>query len=235
MVKGLGARVILEVPKSLIALLESLEGVDILIEKGKPIPGFDYQCPLLSLPLAFQTTIETIPSSIYYLKSKNSLLTYWKRYIGGKSMPLIGLVWSGSASHLNDSNRSLSLADVIKYLPAGFKYISLQKEVRECDIDILVNSKIMHFGELINDFADTAALCDLMDIVISVDTSVAHLAGALGKRTYVLLPYVPDWRWLLDRVDSPWYQSMKLYRQGADRQYSSVFERLASDLTKALV
>ena len=96
----------------------------------------------------------------------------------------------------------------------------------------MTNSAIKHYGNELNDFTDTAALCDLMDIVISVDTSVAHLAGALGKTTWILLPYVPDWRWLLDRDDSPWYESVKLYRQDEDRQYAPVLERVANDLLK---
>jgi len=130
----------------------------------------------------------------------------------------------------NDRTRTLALADVLKYLPQEFEYVSLQKEVRQIDIQVLVNSEIKHYEELLIDFTDTAALCDLMDVVISVDTSVAHLAGAMGKPTWIVLPFIPDWRWLLDRNDSPWYQSVKLYRQDDDRQWGPVLERVARDL-----
>jgi ADP-heptose:LPS heptosyltransferase len=129
----------------------------------------------------------------------------------------------------------LTLTDVLKHLPPNFEYVSLQKEVREGDKDALTNSAVKHYDDQLVDFSDTAALCDLMDIVISVDTSVAHLAGALGKTTWILLPYVPDWRWLLDRDNSPWYASVKLYRQGDDRQYAPVLERIASDLLKEFI
>ena len=232
LVKSLGARVLLEVPKHLVALLHELEGVDLLIENGKPLPNFDYQCPLMSLPLAFKTELNSIPSTSAYLKSNAAKLEVWSKRLGEKSKMRIGLVWSGSTGHKNDHNRSLSLTDVLKHLPPNFEYVSLQKEVREGDKEALTNSAIKHYGNELNDFTDTAALCDLMDIVISVDTSVAHLAGALGKTTWILLPYVPDWRWLLDRDDSPWYESVKLYRQDEDRQYAPVLERVANDLLK---
>jgi len=235
LVKSLGARVLLEAPKPLLSLFESLEGVDILIEKGKPLPDFDYHCPLMSLPLAFKTVLSSIPISKHYLKSRPDKLKLWSLKIGEKSKPRIGLVWSGSTIHKNDANRSIALADVMKHLPPNYEYFSLQKDVRESDIAILDKSPIAHFGEMINDFNDTSALCDLMDLVISVDTSVAHLEGALGKTTWVLLPYVPDWRWLLDRVDSPWYESMKLYRQSEDRKYAPVLDRLASDMVEVLL
>jgi len=234
LVKGLGARVLLEAPKPLFNLFESLGGVDILIEKGKSLPDFDYQCPLMSLPLAFKTVLGSIPIPKHYLKSRPDKLKLWSLKIGKKSKPRIGLVWSGSTIHKNDAKRSIALADVMKHLPPNYEYFSLQKDVRVSDIDLLNKSSISHFGEIINDFTDTSALCDLMDLVISVDTSVAHLAGALGKTTWVLLPYVPDWRWLLDRVDSPWYEKVKLYRQGEDRKYAPVLDRLTSDMVEFL-
>ena len=132
--------------------------------------------------------------------------------------------------HTNDHNRSQALADIVKYLPQDFEYVSLQKEMRDSDKDVLASSAIKNYSEQLIDFTDTAALCDLMDIVISVDTSVAHLAAALGKPTWIMLPYKPDWRWLLDRDDSPWYESVLLYRQGDDREWKPVLERVARDL-----
>ena len=118
---------------------------------------------------------------------------------------------------------------MLKHLPPNFEYVSLQKEVRQGDKDALTNSAVKHYGNELIDFTDTAALCDFMDIVISVDTSVAHLAGALGKTTWVLLPYAPDWRWLLDREDSPWYPSIKIYRQPSHGDWDSVMKRIRHD------
>jgi len=229
-VKRLGARVLLEVPKSLSSLLKDTEGVDEVFEAGKQLPAFDYQCPLLSLPLAFKTELNSIPSPTTYLNSNDEKLDLWNQRLGEKSKPRIGLVWSGSTIHITGQNRSLALADLIKYLPINFEYVSLQKEVRDSDKDALANSAIKNHSEQLSDFTDTAALCDLMDIVISVDTSVAHLSAALGKPTWILLTHMADWRWLLDRFDSPWYESVKLYRQAEDRQWGPVLERVTRDL-----
>ena len=231
-VKGLGARVLLEAPKPLIGLLHSLEGIDVLIEKGTPLPDFDFQCPLMSLPLAFKTELASIPSPQPYLKSSAEKLQVWRERLGEKSKSRIGLVWSGNKNHKNDHKRSLLLADVQPHLPKNFEYISLQKEVREVDKQTLDKSPIRSYGESLHDFSDTAALCDLMDLVISVDTSVAHLAGSLGKTTWIVLPRIPDWRWLLERHDSPWYESVTLFRQGKDRQYAPVLEQVAESLLK---
>jgi len=235
LVKSLGARVLLEVPQNLIALLDSLDGVDILIEQGASLHEFDYQCPLMSLPFAFKTEHNSIPSPSPYLKSNAEKRELWWQRLGEKSKPRIGVVWSGSAGHKNDLNRSMKLTQLLDYLPSSYEYVSLQKEVREEDKTALIDSAIKHYGDQLIDFTDTAALCDLMDLVICVDTSIAHLAGALGKKTWVLLPYSPDWRWLLDRDDSPWYESITLYRQGQDREYGTVLTRLVNDLLKCFL
>lgn len=228
--KALGIRVILEVPKELLGLLSGLEGVDELMENGKELPTFDYHCPLMSLPLAFKTELTSIPSPKPYIAASPQQSEEWAQLLGRKIKPRVGLAWSGSALHKNDHNRSLTLRQLLPYLPDGYEYVSLQKEVREIDKKLLMGSGIRHYGEELKDFTDTAALCDFMDLVISVDTSVAHLAGAMGKKTWVLLPYAPDWRWLLDRSDSPWYESMNLYRQDESRGWLSVLETLRSDL-----
>jgi hypothetical protein len=208
--------------------------VDVLTEKGQALPAFDYHCPLLSLPLAFKTDMTNIPSPKPYLAASPQKCEEWARRLGVKGKPRVGLVWSGRTEHQNDHNRSLTLEQLLPILPVGCEYVSLQKEVREADKPVLEGCDIRHYGEELKDFTDTAALCELMDLVISVDTSVAHLAGALGKSTWVLLPYAPDWRWLLDRDDSPWYESVKLYRQTEDRLYAPVLERMALDLSELM-
>jgi len=232
LVAALGARVILEVPAPLVDLLNGLEGISRLMVTGTPLPTFDCHCPLLSLPLAFKTDLTSIPAGHAYLSSDPDKVAIWAARLGAKIRPRVGMVWSGSATHRNDQNRSIALSLLLQYLPDAFEYVSMQKEVRDIDKGALErHGNIKHFGYELNDFADTAALCELMDVVISVDTSVAHLSGALGKRTWVLLPYVPDWRWLLDRDDSPWYPSIRLYRQDADVDWMPVLERVKAELT----
>jgi len=234
LVKDLGARVLLEAPKSLVGLLSSLEGVDTLIESGSPLPKFDYHCPVLSLPLAFKTQMQTIPQPKPYLFSDPQKCELWEKRLTEKTGLRVGLVWSGGASHSNDHLRSLALEMLLRQLPRGCHYVSLQKDVREIDKKALAESAIQHFGDDLQDFSETAALCDLVDLVISVDTSVAHLAGALGKPTWILLPYSPDWRWLLDRHDSPWYESVRLYRQDQQLEWMPVLSRVANDLQQLL-
>jgi tetratricopeptide (TPR) repeat protein len=234
LVKAKGARVLLEVPSELQCLLAGLKGVDDLLVKDKVLPAFDYHCPLLSLPLAFKTDLTNIPSPKPYLDVSLQKRKEWAQRLAKKDKPRVGLVWSGSTGHKNDHNRSLTLQQILPYLPLGIEYVSLQKELRTVDKHFIELSGIKHYGDEFKDFTDTAAICDLMDLVISVDTSVAHLAAAIGKTTWVLLPYAPDWRWLLDRDDSPWYQSMKLYRQYEDMEWGPVLERMIQDLRRHL-
>lgn len=222
---------ILEVPPALVKLLRGLPWVAQIIPVGEKLPNFDFHCPLLSLPLALGTTLETIPSFKRYLHSAQGKRIEWESRLGQRIKPRIGLVWSGSATHKNDHNRSISLAVLLPYLPEGYDYVCLQKEMRDQDKPVLAAShRIRFFGNELADFSDTAALCDLMDLVISVDTSVAHLAGALGRPTWILLPYVPDWRWLLDRDDSPWYPSVRLYRQPVLSDWSGALEKMGADM-----
>ena len=235
MVKALGGRVIMEVQAPLVNLLRGLAGVDEIIAAGQPLPAFDLQCPLLSLPLAFKTSLNTIPSATPYLHAQPDKMRAWRARLdsalGVSHRPRIGLVWSGNAGHKNDHNRSIALATLLASLPEGVDYVSLQREVRESDLACLKSSRIAHFGETLEDFSDTAALCEAVDLVLSVDTSVAHLAGALGKPTWVLLPHAPDWRWLLERDDSPWYPGMRLLRQDASGGWQPVLERVAQTLS----
>ena len=233
-VADLGARVVLETELPLSGLFKDLNGVAEVVAKGSDLPGFDYHCPLMSLPLAFKTDLNTIPFPHKYLRTDPDKLAYWKNRLGQATTPHVGLVWSGNVTHTNDGNRSIPLAGLIGHLPSSVKYVSLQKEVREIDKTALEsNANLLHFGDELDDFSDTAALCDLMDVVISVDTSVAHLNAALGNPTWVLLPFSPDWRWLLDRDDSPWYQSIRLFRQEQPGNWDGVFKKLNSGLTTA--
>jgi tetratricopeptide (TPR) repeat protein len=230
-VRDLGAHVVMEVQKPLLGLLQKLDGVARLIGRGDALPPFDYHCPLLSLPLAFGTDLNTIPAVAGPIAGDPAKVAGWRARLGERTKPRIGLVWSGSTIHKNDRNRSVALHDVVRHLPQDWQYVSLQKEVRESD-QAALNSQanLLHVGEHLNDFTDTAALCSLMDVVVSVDTSVAHLAGTLGKPVWILLPFIPDWRWLLEREDSPWYPSARLFRQPAIGDWDSVLAHVGKAL-----
>jgi len=230
LVSQLGGEVILEAQSPLVNLLSGLEGVGKIFSRGETLPSFDYQCPLMSLPLAFGTRINSIPNQNPYLFSSQDKREAWSLKLGEKNLPRIGLVWSGNAKYENDKIRSILLSDLIGYLPRDFEYVSLQKELRDGDLELLSNNSIRHFGDDLYDFSDTAALCDLMNLVLSVDTGVAHLAGALGKPTWVLLPHKSEFRWLLDKHDSPWYPSVKLYRQDESKRWDRVIDTIAKDL-----
>jgi tetratricopeptide (TPR) repeat protein len=223
LVEQLGAKVILEVPLALMSLVSTLKGQFTLVESGKPLPDFDYHCPVMSLPLAFKTTVDTIPVQLPYLYADEDKKQQWQEKLGNKTVTRKGLVWSGSTIHKNDHNRSLLLQQLASLLELPVEFHSLQKEVRAVDIKTLTDFPHIHqHQEDLLDFADTAALVDAMDIIISVDTSVAHLAGAMGKKVCVLLPYAPDYRWMLDRTDSPWYPTATLFRQPAIDDWESV-------------
>ena len=223
LVEQLGAKVILEVPLALMSLVSTLKGQFTLVESGKPLPDFDYHCPVMSLPLAFKTTVDTIPAQLPYLYADLDKKQQWQEKLGNKTVTRIGLVWSGSTIHKNDHNRSLLLQQLSSLLELPVEFHSLQKEVRAVDIDTLIAFHHIHqHQEELLDFSDTAALVDAMDIIISVDTSVAHLAGAMGKKVFILLPYAADYRWMLDRTDSPWYPTATLFRQPARDDWGSV-------------
>jgi Flp pilus assembly protein TadD len=231
----LGANVLLETPKPLVRLFACQEKVACeIIPFSEPIPAFDFHCPLLSLPLAFQVNKDNIPSADIYINLGREVteIRKWQAKLGLRTKPRIGLVWSGNRNHINDRNRSLSLSELIPFLPNTFEYISLQVEVNDADnLTLQLNPEIRRFEDSLGDFLETAALISQLDLVISVDTSVAHLSGALGKKTWLLLPFVPDWRWLDDGIDTPWYDSMKLYRQSKIHEWSGVLDAVRKDLS----
>jgi ADP-heptose:LPS heptosyltransferase len=232
-IHDLGAKVILEVPRPLHKLLVNLEGVTSYVMKGDPRPKVDYYCPLLSLPGALKIDLNSIPVAKNYIRFEVNpdVLSAYRNKIGSDKKIRIGLVWSGNPKHKNDQNRSIPLNKLIKFLPQQFEYVVLQKEI--CDDDLMLLESSPNFKSYPNDivdFTDTAALLSCVDLVISLDTSVAHLASALGKETWLLLQSVPDWRWLLGRTDSPWYPSIKLYRQPSPGNWDSILEEMRLDL-----
>ena len=228
LVSNLGAKVILEVPSELASIMSNLEGASNIVVRGEVLPSFDYQCPLMSLPYVFKTEINTIPGGEETIKFNDVAKTmHWEKRLGFKDKPRVGLVWSGNPRHKNDGNRSLPLKEILSFLPDGYQFVSLQKEVRDSDrVTLEDNPRILHFaGELV-DFSDTAALINCLDLVITVDTSVAHLSAAMDRKTWLLLPCIPDWRWLLDGDTSPWYPAMKLFRQQSKGNWDPVLNKI---------
>ena len=224
-----GARVILEVEEPLCELMRALAGTIRVVAKGNPLPDVDFQCPLPSLPLAFRTRLQTIPSRTPYLRVPKSAQEHWAALPGNRSLR-IGLAWAGNTKHARDRERSIRLCDLLPLLDTDATFVSLQKEVRPGDFETLQCCDVVQFGDELGDFCDTAALVSRLDLVISVDTSVAHLAGALGKPVWIPLAHIPDWRWLLDRDDSPWYPSARLFRQCEMREWGSVVMRVREAL-----
>jgi tetratricopeptide (TPR) repeat protein len=223
-------RVILEVEEPLRQLMSDLAGVSHCVSRGETLPDFDLHCPLPSLPLAFGTRLDTIPSTTPYLRAPAHGHD-WEARLGPKDRPRIGLVWSGNPRHRDDRKRSIELSALLPLLNVGTTFVSLQKDIRTADEAVLrERSDIIELGPLLQSFADTAALISQLDLVISVDTSVAHLAGALGRPVWVLLPFVPDWRWLLDRDDSPWYPTARLFRQTDSRDWRDVVDHVRTAL-----
>ncbi len=230
-VKALGANVILEVPAPLHGLFHSLAGVDRLIDRGGETLGADLHCPLMSVPRALGLKLDDLPAAIGYLRASTPFSNKWSLRLSSPDRPRIGVVWSGNPKHANDHYRSLPLSELLGALPEGPLYVSLQRDVNANDEIFLAESRrVIHFGHELADFQDTAALCASMDLIISVDTSVAHLAGAMGRPTWVLLPFNPDFRWMLGRDDSPWYPSVRLFRQARHGDWSGALERLAAAL-----
>ena len=231
----LGARVIAEVQPSLKSLLESLDGVSQLLVKGEQIPHFDVHCPIMSLPLAFKTTLETIPAKIPYLAVSQTKIEKWRSKLTGTALK-VGVVWAGNPNHVQDLDRSVPLKNVLPILGVkGTRYFSLQKDFRHGEKDILdVNSQIVRVDPDINDFQDTAAIMMSLDLVLSCDTSIAHLAGALGKPIWVLLSFNPDWRWLLDRSDLRWHPTARLFRQTRRGEWSTVIDDICAELEKVV-
>jgi ADP-heptose:LPS heptosyltransferase len=182
---------------------------------------FDYHCPMMSLPLVLQTTLQTIPAAPHYLSSEPSLQQSFEARLPARTKPRIGIAWSGSAAHKNDRNRSIDLNLLAPLFSAEAQWISLQYGTESAP-----HPKLHAFAGQWQDFADTAAAIECVDLVVTVDTSVAHLAGAMGKPTFVLLPFNSDWRWLLQRDDSPWYPSLRLFRQNHAESWTSVIPRV---------
>jgi tetratricopeptide (TPR) repeat protein len=231
-----GARVVLEAQAPLLPLLATLEGIDRLVARGEPLPPFDCHCPLMTLPLVFRTDLASVPARVPYLRADPERVESWRRRLGERTRPRVGIAWSGSQGLRNDK-RSMSLAQALPLVGGAVQWVSLQKEVPAGEAALLAaHPEILDVSSALGDFADTAALVEMLDLVITVDTSVAHVAGALAKPVWILLPANPhDWRWLLGREDSVWYPTARIFRQPAPGDWASVAQRVAAALASTHV
>jgi len=235
MLAARGARVILVVDAQLHPLLRGMTGVSQCLVKSPQtvVPPFDFHVAIDSLPLAFGTRLETIPAAVSYLPSPDGTqIEAWESRLGRRRKLRVGLVWSGNAGYANDRNRSMPLRTLFPLLDVDATFVSLQKNPRAEDAEALrERPDIVDRTADLSDFAETAALVACLDLVISVDTSVAHLAAALGRPVWLLVPFVPDWRWLLGRDDSPWYPTLRIFRQSESRDYVSAIMRVRTELS----
>jgi tetratricopeptide (TPR) repeat protein len=222
-------RVLVECDPALCRLVASVSGVDGAIARGEALPDFDVHAPLLSLPRIFGTTLETIPSAVPYITRPASGFTIPSL---AQNFLRIGMVWSGRPEHGNNRNRSCPLAQFLRLQDSPEVVLfSLQKGPQVKDLAQLNGElKVEDLSEKLTDLADTAFILHQLDLIITVDTSVAHLAGALGRPVWVLLSYAADWRWLREREDSPWYPTMRLFRQPKPGDWDSVFDDVEQEL-----
>jgi tetratricopeptide (TPR) repeat protein len=231
-VAGLGATVMLEVQAPLKPLLLGAEGIAQIFARGEPLPRFDLHCPLMSLPLAFGTALDTVPADIPYIRAPADRVAQWQARLGAPRSLRVGIVWAGSAVHKNNHNRSIAFDRFRSLLSTSdVEFVSLQNELSATEAAALGrHGNVVALGGELRDFADTAAVVSLLDLVVSADTAMVHLAGALGRPVWVLLPFTPDFRWLLARADSPWYPTARLFRQPRFGDWASVLARVQEEL-----
>jgi tetratricopeptide (TPR) repeat protein len=225
------SHVVLQVQPPLKRLLQSLDDVGTVCAVGEETPAFDVHIPIMSLPLALDLGSENLAARSPYLHASPVLVERWRGKLPPSGGPRVGLVWSGNPGHDNDHNRSMTLETLRPLLRRDVQFVSLQKDYRAEDLALLETlPEILRYDRELGDFADTAALIACCDLVIAVDTAVAHLAGALGKPVWLMLPRFCDWRWMNEREDSPWYPTATLFRQDAFGDWAGVIERAAARL-----
>jgi tetratricopeptide (TPR) repeat protein len=227
-----GAKVILEVQPALKALLASLDGASAVYARGESLPSFDVHCPIMSLPLAFKTDLASIPGTVPYLAPKSETRALWRERLGARSKPRIGIAWTGNPGQKSDRIRSMTLAHLAPLVgDQRFEWHVLQKDIRDSDRATLASLPGLRVhGDELHDFDHTAALTCEMDLVISVCTSIIHLAGALARPGWVMLPLPPDWRWLEGRADSPWYPTVRLFRSTRPASWDAVIDAVRTAL-----
>ncbi|MGC1303415.1 MAG: glycosyltransferase family 9 protein, partial [Caulobacteraceae bacterium] len=226
-----GARVLVALPVPLMGLAARVEGVAEVVEPTFRLPPFDLCIPLGSLPLCFATRLDDIPGAGGYLSAPPEQVARWKGRLGGGDKFTVAFAWAGNPGHPNDHNRSVPLAELSPLLRVrGVRWLSLQKGPVAADLGRYREIDLLDLGEELGDFSDTAAVLSCADLTISVDTALCHLGGALGRPTWTLTPFAPDWRWSTERRDTPWYAAMRLYRQRSLGDWSGAMAEAAGDL-----
>lgn len=233
---GMGAKVIMPVAPALVDIVQSMHQ-DVLVtsslQPASSLPQHDYYIPLMSLLGIFKTDLNNIPCADRYITPDEAITAKWQaRFANKSSKPQVGITWSGSQLHVNDHNRSMSLTQLAPLLNLDVDWHILQTEIREADELLLPQTPLKDWRPELTSLHETAGLLDQLDLLITVDTSVAHLSAALGKPTWIMLPYAPDFRWLLNRSDTPWYPSVQLFRQSQPRDWESVTSRILKTLTQ---
>jgi len=219
----MGANVVLEVQPELKALLSAVSGVASCHSRGETLPAFDVYCPLGSLPLALKTEPSSVPATIPYLRADDAHIAKWRPLLDALPGKRVALAWAGHARHANDRNRSIDLKLLEPlFASEGVSFVSIQRDLRGDDAARLAGLGILDFGPRLVDMTDTAAVLALVDLLISVDTAVVHLAGAMGREAWAMLPFMPDWRWTLTNERSRWYPTTRLFRQRAPGDWPSV-------------
>ena len=231
MVAARGGRVVLRLERTLVRLAASLAENIVISPPRAPLPAFDVWSPLLSLPRLFGTRVETIPANVPYLGVRPPIIERWRRRLDGVAGLRVGLVWGGSPRHLNDFRRSVDLARLRPILDVpGVSFVSLQVGPRAADLAALPTGAMVDLSAELTDFSETAGAMMNLDLIIAVDTAVVHLAGSLARPTWVMMPFTPDWRWMIGREDNSWYPTLRLYRQSAPSDWDGVIARVAADL-----
>jgi tetratricopeptide (TPR) repeat protein len=226
-----GASVVLEVQPELKSLMSGLDGAAQVLSRGEAPPPFDVHCPLGSLPLAMKTEIESVPAAIPYLSVDPARLAPWSARLEALPRPRIAIAWSGNPAHENDSNRSIAFERLAPLLSHPASFVSIQHDVRDAEaVQLAAEKRVQHVGGTLADFGDTAAVLALCDLVITADSAPAHLAGALGRPVWVLVPFAPDWRWTLDGETTPWYPTARLFRQTSPGDWDTVIAHVAAAL-----
>jgi len=226
-----GARVVLQIVQEQIPFARRMGGFDEIVPRGALPPHFDEYCEMMSLPMAMGLQMSDLPGDIPYLSADEARIERWRERLAGLPQPLVALVWAGRPEHFNDANRSMTLATLGPLAMEGVTFLSVQKGPKAVEAKTPPpGMELIDLGDEITDFDDTAAIFSLIDLLISVDSSPVHLAGALGRPAWVMLPFVPDWRWLLHRPDSPWYPSLRLFRQPTRGDWGAVASQMAVEL-----
>jgi len=236
--REMGAKVLLSVKPSLIEIMQSMDpeiSVITCFIPAEEVPQHDYYVSLMSLLGIFKTNINRVPSALKYISPSQTAIDKWSKQFTSRERLRVGITWSGNPSHVNDRNRSMPLKNLIPLFDFDIDFFILQIEMKKEEDKMITELPLKDYRKEFSTFQDTAGLMDYLDLVITVDTSVAHLSAALGKPTWVMLPYVPDFRWLLDRDDSPWYPTMKLFRQTSPGDWDSVVEKIKSELNNLFV